>query len=45
MYVASEAVLCLQALHLSNGVVISSGDGLTQVVPVFEGKLCYDFIF
>jgi actin-related protein 2 len=32
-----EAVLVLYAQGLDSGVVVDTGDGVTHVIPVFEG--------
>ena len=37
-YIADSSVLSLYSCGLTSGVSVTSGDGVTSVVPVYEGK-------
>eukprot|EP01083_Nonionella_stella_P019557 54313_1 len=44
LYVAIQNVLSLVASGRTNGVVIDSGDGITTVVPIYEGHVLKDAV-
>lgn len=44
MYVAVQEALCMYPTGHTTGVVVSSGDGVSKVVPVHEGKMIHDAV-